>query len=128
MQTSSPLQAGQIIWGRFPEMERVHDDNCGKEGRPCLVLETTDYGRDGGAEVLVAYGTSQHTERHGRGEFVLTRQEAPFLMKDTKFCMVRRLWLPFAKFARGGQVDVAGVLPRSALRRVQQAAIEAGLV
>lgn len=128
MQTSSPVQAGQIIWGQFPEMEHVFADECGKAGRPCLVLEVVDQGRDGQPEVLVAYGTSQHVERHGRGEFVLSTGDAPFLRKTTKFCLERRLWLPLARFMSDGRVDVAGALPRSALRHLQQAAIEAGLV
>lgn len=128
MQTSAPLQAGQIIWGHFPEMEHVFADECGKTGRPCLVLEVVDEGRDGQPEVLVAYGTSQHVERHGRGEFVLSTRDAPFLRKTTKFCLERRLWLPLARFVSDGRVDVAGALPRNALRHLQQAAIEAGLV
>lgn len=128
MQTSSPPQAGQIIWGRFPEMEHVFADECGKAGRPCLVLEMSDEGRNGSPEVLVAYGTSQHTERQGRGEFVLTVKEAPCLRKSTKFCLERRMWLPLARFAASGQVEVAGALPRNALVRLQRAAVEAGLI
>jgi hypothetical protein len=109
-------------------MEHVFADECGKAGRPCLVLEMSDEGRNGSPEVLVAYGTSQHTERQGRGEFVLTVKEAPFLRKSTKFCLERRMWLPLARFVAGDQVEVAGALPRNALVRLQRAAVEAGLI
>lgn len=127
VKTSSP-HAGQILVGRFPEMEHVFADECGKAGRPCLVLEVTDEGYGVGPEVLVAYGTSQHTERQGCGEFVLSTQEAPFLRKTTKFCLQRRLWLPLSRFTSGGKLSVAGQLPRTALARVQRAAVEAQLI
>lgn len=128
----SAPRVGAIIRGRFPEQEDVFDDHRGKCRRPLLVLAIERQG-DGATEVLVAYGTSQHINRCGRGEFVLTTEQAPFLNTATKFCLCRRLWLPlstrhFPMGSSAGRCDVLGALPRNVLARVEQAATEAGLI
>ena len=90
----NPLpEGGDILWAHFPNVE-----NLGKPGpkpRPALVLfiSVPDHA------VLVAYGTSQRTDKIFPGEFVLDPSDPGFplsgLTTRTKFDLNRAVQLPF---------------------------------
>lgn len=113
---------GACVWAWMPESENVLVP--GPKLRPTLILEADEHG------VLVAYGTSQNTDRYGPGEFVVTPDEMPGLSKATKFCLAKAFRLPFNKafFLQHGQLKVAGILPASAKRKLALAAEEVGFI
>lgn len=121
----APFQ-GAIVMAWMPEAE--HACVPGSKFRPVLLL-AEDRRADGTLEVLVAYGTSQQTHRCALGEFTVQRRSAPFLAKDTKFCLGKRMWLPVTEeyFACDGQVSILGSVPLPSLRDLKQAAREARL-
>jgi mRNA-degrading endonuclease toxin of MazEF toxin-antitoxin module len=81
-----------IVQCRFPE-------EVGKPGpkeRPALVLQIEQAADDpDGYVVVVAYATSQHTDRVFPGEFVITPGPKTGLTKATKFDLVNHHALPF---------------------------------
>lgn len=114
---------GAIYWASMPYAEDV----CvaGPKQRPVLLLEhaRTAYGT---LEVLVAYGTSQKTDRFHLGETVVRKNEAPFLNADTKFCLTKRMWLPATEeFFSNAQP--LGMFPKACLRALKDACLEAGI-
>jgi hypothetical protein len=76
----------------MPETEEVCSP--GRKFRPVFVVATDD--RNGRTEVLCVYGTSQHIDRIGRGEFVVSCSDLP-LEKPTKFSFRKMFWLPLDK-------------------------------
>ena len=117
---------GAIVRVWFPETETVMQP--GPKFRPCLVLEVDDSSKV--PRVLVAYGTSQHTERYGRGELVVKTIQAPELERDTKICLNKTMWLPLTRvyFASHGKQPSAVALPRSVHSELLRALREAYLV
>lgn len=92
--TFNPLPAGgDIVWTKFPQAE--HPGSPGPKPRPALVLfvSPTDHA------VIIAYGTSQRTERLFPGEFVLDPNDPGFPLSGlgckTKFDLSRTVQLPF---------------------------------
>lgn len=92
--TYNPLPAcGDIVWAKFPQAERPGVP--GLKSRPALILfiSPTDNA------VIVAYGTSQRTEKLFRGEFVLDPHDPGFSLSGlsvrTKFDVSRTVQLPF---------------------------------
>ena len=84
--------AGDIVDCRFPEVVGVP----GPKERPALVLLVEESAEE--AEccvVVVAYATSQNTQRVYAGEFVVPASVISGLTKDTKFDLVNRHALPF---------------------------------
>jgi hypothetical protein len=76
---------GDIVWCRFPEMESIRP---GPKPRPGLVVSVDDSMSP--VRVRVAYGTTQHLDRLGKGDFVITEQDgaayrATGLAHPTKF-------------------------------------------
>ena|SRR5450830_1760506 len=124
MSLLAPLGAIVRVW--FPETESVLQP--GPKFRPCLVLGI-DSSSTSPTRVLVAYGTSQHTERHGLGEFVVKKTTVPQLDCDTKFCLTKALWLPLsgAYFASGGRQLQPVALPKSLYSELYEASREAKL-
>lgn len=99
----APPPVGAIVRCWFPESESVMSP--GPKFRPVLVLMVDDESIPV-PRVLVAYGTSQHTERNARGEFTAPRSVVPELDCDTKFCLKQAVWLPMSReyfTARGRQ-------------------------
>ena len=77
----APL-VGAIVWAWMPQ-----DENPTKPGpkcRPVLVLSVNSNG------IVVAYGTSQRTDRYGRAQFTVSPEEMPGLEKTTKFDLLNR--------------------------------------
>ena len=115
---------GDIVWCRFPEQP---NRSPGPKPRPALVLEVV--GREDGLEVVVAYGTSQRTDRLSVGEFAITRlgnasaYKAAGLSHDTKFDFKQTVHLPWTdEFfavppgAPNGQKPLLGTLHPSIMR------------
>ena len=117
---------GAIVRVWFPETETVMQP--GPKFRPCLVLEVDDSSKV--PRVLVAYGTSQHTERYGRGGLVVKTIQAPELERDTKICLTKTMWLPLTRvyFTSHGKQPSAVALPRSLHSELLRALREACLV
>ncbi len=103
-----PVAAVVRCW--LPEVESVLVP--GPKFRPVLVMAVDDESHVV-PRVLVAYGTSQHTERVALGEFVAPRSVVPELECDTKFCLRRALWLPLSceYFAARGRQPMPVALP-----------------
>lgn len=106
----APVGAIVRVW--FPEAESIM--RAGPKFRPCLVL-AEDREKSIVPQVLVAYGTSQNTERCARGEFVAPKGLVPCLDSDTKFCLTRAIWLPLAQeyFATRGRQPMPIAIPPS---------------
>jgi hypothetical protein len=115
---------GDIVWCRFPERPNRAP---GPKPRPALVTEVTV--REDGAEVAVAYGTSQRVDKLVAGEFAITRQghaaayKSAGLSHDTKFDFKPFARLPwsddFFAFPPGaphGQSPLLGALHASVMR------------
>ena len=119
-------RAGAIVWAWMPESEHVIVP--GPKFRPVLILDAARR-EDSTLEVLVAYGTTQKTDRFGRGELILRKAEAPFLKDDTKFLLAKRMWLPVTRgfFAMNGVVTTLNDLPASVVPVLYRAAVEVGL-
>ena len=117
---------GAIVRMWFPETETVMQP--GPKFRPCLVLEVDDSSKV--PRVLVAYGTSQHTERYGRGELVVKTIQAPELERDTKICLNKTMWLPLTRvyFASHGKQPRVAFLPRTLYGELARAMREVGLL
>jgi hypothetical protein len=120
---------GQIVWCRFPDLSALRP---GRKPRPALILRVFDdeapiY------RVLVAYGTSQRTDRLYTGEFRLVPADGEAyrlagLSHPTKFNLADHVELPFtdtwfapAPGAPHGQNPKLGVLHSSIYRRVEAA-------
>ena len=117
---------GAIVRVWFPETETVMQP--GPKFRPCLVLEVDDSSKV--PRVLVAYGTSQHTERYGRGELVVKTIHTPELERDTKICLSKTVWLPLSRvyFASHGKQPPVAILPRTLYGELARAMREVGLL
>ena len=121
--------AGQIVWCRFPEDQRFQPS---PKPRPALILTVFD-DEDPDFRVLVAYGTSQKTERLYAGEFRITPAEAEAyalagLSFPTKFNLKAAVELPYdttwfavPPAAPFGQTPKLGVLHPSLHRRAAAA-------
>ena len=85
--------AGDIVWTKFPQVENL--GSPGPKPRPALILFLSDEDH----AVIVAYGTTQRTDKVYPGEFVLDPQEPGFslsgLTARTKFDLGRTVQLPF---------------------------------
>lgn len=85
-------RAGDIVDCRFPHNVGVP----GPKERPALVLQVEESSQDPqGCVVVVAYATSQRTQRVYAGEFVMPASTISGLSKDTKFDLLRVHALPF---------------------------------
>lgn len=118
-QFSAPV--GAIVRARFPESESVMQP--GPKVRPALVLDERI--RLGQRQLLVAYGTSQHTHRTGFGCFVVKAADAKSLTKDTLFDLNRIVWLPATSEYFANQREQ---LPKSAIDGFRLAAEYAKLI
>lgn len=90
-------ELADIVDCRFPEGKFPEGfEKPGPKERPVLVLSieksTTD---PDGCVVVVAYATSQNTNKVYPGEFVISANSVTGLVKDTKFDLVNRHRLPF---------------------------------
>lgn len=119
-----PPAPGDIVWCRFPELPRHVP---GPKPRPALVLEVIEH--EDGAEVTVAYGTSQRVDKLSTGEFAITRlshaaaYKAAGLSHDTKFDFKQTVRLPWSDAfftvppgAPHGQRPLLGILHASMMR------------
>ncbi|CAI10306.1 INTERPRO: probable CcdB protein, possible toxin of addiction system (plasmid) [Aromatoleum aromaticum EbN1] len=124
MCTLSIPRPGEVVKAWMPETEEVCSP--GRKFRPVFVVATDD--RNGRTEVLCVYGTSQHIDRIGRGEFVVSCSDLP-LEKPTKFSFRKMFWLPLDKtyFTDYEQQVSFGNLPVKYRRMLAFAAKEAGL-
>lgn len=84
-------KAGDIVWCRFPQTLGTP----GPKPRPALVIAISQNDH----AVLIAYGTSQKTNRIYPGEFLLDKSDAGFLDSGlsvaTKFDLNNRVKVPF---------------------------------
>ncbi len=85
-QPSALVGAVLFVW--FPEDENLLEP--GPKFRPALIINADDQTR----QLLVAYGTSQHTNQQRAGEITVTPLELPKLSRDTKFSLGKARWLP----------------------------------
>lgn len=117
----APLGAVVRVW--FPETESVMLP--GPKFRPCLVLAVDHEGSI--PRVLVAYGTSQQTQRCALGEFTAPRSMLPDLEKDTKFCLTKAIWLPLTReyFAVRGRQPSPAAIPPGLIAVMRRAYLEA---
>jgi hypothetical protein len=97
---------GAVIFAYWPEDERPH--HPGPKFRPVLVVDVSDQ------RALVAYGTSQRTDRNARGEITVSREDMPGLSKDTKFCLGKTQWIPLSTeyIEKDGRTVVLGQIPK----------------
>lgn len=115
--------AGDIAWCHFPD-----NLNPKPKPRPGLITSTKQ-DDEGNIFVIVAYGTSQKTDRIYRGEFRISKIEHPAayaaagLSYDTKFDLSKIIELPYngAYFsvpphAPHGQIPKLGTLHPSMVR------------
>ena len=109
--------AGAIVFIWFPEEEAPHKP--GPKYRPALITEV-DLERK---RLLAVYGTSQNTERQGKGEITFTTAEITGLSKDTKFCLGKSVWLPLEAeyLTQDGKLSVVGRVPSNRSRDLLQA-------
>ncbi len=119
-QFSAP--AGAIVRARFPESESVMQP--GPKARPALVLDGRVH--HGQRQLLVAYGTSQHTHRTGFGCFVVKAGQAKSLTKDTLFDLNKIAWLPAT--SEYFPTTKSEPLPRSSMKDFREEAINAKLI
>lgn len=123
-------EPGDIVWCNFPELPR---DNPGPKPRPALVLAVTEY--DGGATVMVAYGTSKKISDMRQGQFAIRKldskvaYETAGLAYDTKFDLCNRVELAWNSRFFGvpprpafGQTPKLGSLHISMMRALEAAA------
>jgi hypothetical protein len=92
----SAPEAGQIVWCHFPLSQRLVP---GPKPRPALIVTVFD-DADPAFRVLVAYGTSQKTERLYAGEFRIAPEDGEAyqlagLSFATKFNLATALELPY---------------------------------
>lgn len=115
---------GYVICAWFPEQANVLLP--GSKFRPCLVVDIDPASN----KILLAYGTSQQTERQDRGQITIRASEMSLLKKDTKFSLSTPLWVPMtheylSKNPKNPQVHVIGPVPRSIAGRLVRALEEA---
>lgn len=111
---------GSVIYAWFPE--QAHLMQPGSKFRPCLVVDIDHNSKT----ILLAYGTSQQTDRQDRGQFTIKKSEMQSLQKDTKFSMSNPLWVPMkTEFLSRNpselHVQVVGQVPRSVAARLVRA-------
>jgi len=118
--------AGEIVWCHFPENRGIEP---GPKPRPALVVKVFD-DQASHFVVLVAYGTSQKTDRLRRGEFLIAdRESAAYqlagLSYSTKFSFHATVelpnsseWFKVPPGAPHGQTPKLGVLHPSLMKRV----------
>ena len=121
--------AGDIVWCHFPQNKGLKP---GPKPRPALVIKVFD-DHDPCFSVVVAYGTSQKTDRLHPGEFIVARRDGAAwqlsgLSYETKFNLRQTVELPFntewfgvSPGAPFGQTPKLGLLHPSLLRRAQAA-------
>jgi hypothetical protein len=124
-----PPDAGQFVWCRFPDLSALKP---GRKPRPALVLRVFD-DEAPVYRVLVAYGTSQRTDKLFAGEFRLDPMDGEAyrlagLSSATKFNLAENVELPYtdAWFVPPpgyphGQTPKLGILHSSVYRRVEAA-------
>lgn len=116
---------GSVIYAWFPDQASLV--RPGLKFRPCLVVDVDLPSNT----ILLAYGSSQQTERWDRGQFTIKQSEMPALVKSTKFSLCSRLWLPMtAEYLSRNpecllQVQVVGRVPRIVATRLLRALEEA---
>jgi mRNA-degrading endonuclease toxin of MazEF toxin-antitoxin module len=122
-------EAGQIGWCHFPESKLL---KAGRKPRPALVLTAFDDDAPP-FRVVVAYGTSQKTQKLYTGEFLITPDDNEAfrlagLSFPTKFCLASNIELPYTTMwfspppgAPHGQTPKLGVLHPALLRRAAAA-------
>lgn len=122
-------EAGDIVWCQFPQNKGL---KTGPKPRPALVMKVFD-DRAPQFSALVAYGTSQKTDRLHQGEFIIARRDGAAwqisgLSYETKFNFSQTVELPFnsewfdlAPGTPHGQNPKLGLLHPSLLRRAQAA-------
>jgi len=117
---------GAIVRVWFPESETVM--HPGPKFRPVLVLAVSCDSKEA-PRALVAYGTSQRTDRYARGEVVVPRSRAPSLECDTKFCLTKAIWLPLSNeyFSSNGRQQSPIQFPVERLPNLRQALEESGI-
>ena len=111
---------GAVIFAWYPHHDCVRKP--GPKYRPVLI---TDIDNASGM-IQVAYGTSQHVDRQGRGEVVFNKTDMPGLCKVTKFCFLKTVWIPLSaqylsKSQAGSDLTVLGRTPKSKLDDILQA-------
>lgn len=85
-------KTADIVECRFPEVVGTP----GPKERPALILQVEESVDDPGCwVVVVAYATSQKTDRVYPGEFVIPSSTKSGLTKDTKFDLINRFALPY---------------------------------
>lgn len=115
---------GSVVYAWFPQQPDLL--RPGRKFRPCLVVDINLTSN----ELLLAYGTSQQTERLDRGQITIKQTEMPSLDKDTKFSLCSQAWVPVstAYLSRDQsqlQIQVVGRVPRSSVTRLLRALEEA---
>ncbi len=122
-------EAGDIVWCHFPFDRGIEP---GPKSRPALVVKVFDDDVSR-YSVLIAYGTSQKTDRLHAGEFLVAPSERAAyklagLSYPTKFSFKQTVELPFNETwfkvpptAPNGQTPKLGVLHPSLMRRVRAA-------
>jgi len=87
----SAPQQWDIVYGLFPYPPEFSEP--GPEPHYCLVLDVFEDQATGEPWVIVAFGTSQHTDDLRSGEFLVNRRHRPDqgsgLNKPTKFSVAR---------------------------------------
>ncbi len=118
-------EAGDIVWCHFPEDRAIEP---GPKPRPALVVKVFDDDAPRFA-VLIAYGTSQKTDRLLAGEFLISPTDRAAyklagLSYPTKFNFRQTVELPYNEEwfkvppeAPHGQIPRLGVLHPSLMRR-----------
>lgn len=131
--------AGDIVWCRFPEVESIQP---GPKPRPALVLSVMDAEPEKPIRVRVMYGTTQATDRVGRGEFRIRKEQtaafkASGLAYTTKFSCSKVVVLAytatyFELAPKGGGLQgsspVLGTLHATLMGAVRDALVEGGLL
>jgi|TARA_B100001057_G_C22751432_1_gene911956 hypothetical protein len=107
---------GAFLYAWLPEAENPH--RPGPKFRPTLVVDVDPDAR----KICLAYGTSQKTDRNGRGEITFASDEIDGLTKDTKFCLGTTYWIPVSaeylcKHESANKLSVIGKIPS---RRTQE--------
>ena len=118
-------EAGDIVWCHFPEDRSIEP---GPRPRPALVVKVFDDDAPRYA-VLIAYGTSQKTDRLLAGEFLIAPVDraayklaglsypTKFSFKQTVELPYNEAWFKVPPAAPHGQTPKLGVLHPSLMRR-----------
>lgn len=102
---------GAILFAWMPDDQDPH--RPGPKYRPVLVVKADPSTK----RLCVAYGTSQHVERNGKGEVTFRKEDVEGLSKDTKFCFRNMKWIPVApeylsRNRTRGNPDLLGFIPK----------------